>query len=63
MTHSSRSNNGNPPLPTRKKPPRPGSATTVQKPVKEDDLDRAIENTFPASDPVSVDTRVPRGEP
>lgn len=50
------------PFPTKDNPPEPGSEKEVQKPVREETLDEAIEETFPASDPVSVDTSRPKGE-
>ena len=48
---------GKPPFPTRENPPQPGSGKKTQQPVREQVLDEAIEETFPASDPISVDTR------
>ncbi len=50
-----------PPFPTKDNPPKPGSQKAIKKPVREAALDEAIEETFPASDPVSVDTRTPEG--
>ena len=46
-----------PPFPTRENPPRSSASKESQKPVDEETLDEAIEETFPASDPISVDTR------
>lgn len=59
MTDEKRNDGGKPPFPTRENPPAPGAAKKVEKPVREDTLDEAIEDTFPASDPISVDTRKP----
>ena len=50
-----------PPFPTKDNPPKPGAEKQPAKPVAEEALDEAIEETFPASDPVSVDTRKPEG--
>ena len=52
----------NPPFPTKDNPPKPGSQKTIDKPVKEETLDEAIQDTFPASDPVAVDTRKTEGD-
>ena len=49
-----------PPFPTRENPPKPDTDKKSQKPVSEEVLDEAIEETFPASDPISVDTRKPQ---
>lgn len=62
MTDDEKPGSGKPPFPTRDNPPRPGSEKKIDKPVTEDTLDDAIEDTFPASDPVSVDTRKPQDE-
>lgn len=35
---------------------RPKSAATPAKPKHQSDLDKALENTFPASDPVAIGT-------
>ena len=53
---------GKPPFPTRHNPPPAGAQKKIEKPVSEGTLDEAIEDTFPASDPVSVDTRKPQGK-
>lgn len=47
------------PFPTKDNPPTPGAEKQPAKPVDEETLDEAIEDTFPASDPISVDTRKP----
>lgn len=62
MTDSKRPDGERPPFPTRDNPPKPGTEKNIQKPVSETTLDSAIEDTFPASDPVSVDTRQPQGD-
>lgn len=62
MTDDRTPQGGKPPFPTRNNPPQPGTEKKVEKPVAERTLDDAIEDTFPASDPVSVDTRKPEGE-
>lgn len=50
------------PFPTKDNPREPRSIKRTQKPVSEEVLDEAVENTFPASDPVSVDTSKPEVE-
>lgn len=50
------------PFPTRDHPPAPDAAKKPAKPITEDVLDEAIEESFPASDPVAVDTRKPKDE-
>jgi len=50
------------PFPTKDNPPKPGTQEKPAKPVDEATLDEAIEETFPASDPVSVDTRQPQDD-
>jgi hypothetical protein len=62
MTDVKRSDTGKPPFPTRDNPPKPGAEKKVDKPVAEETLDEAIEESFPASDPVSVDTRKPQDD-
>jgi len=62
MTDDTRTDNGKPPFPTRDNPPRPGAGKKTEKPVTEETLDEAIEESFPASDPVSVGTRKPQGD-
>lgn len=62
MTNKNMPDNGKTPFPTRENPPAPGAAKKPAKPVTEDILDEAIEESFPASDPVAVDTRKPKGE-
>ncbi|HLU78683.1 MAG TPA: hypothetical protein VKZ52_03850 [Burkholderiaceae bacterium] len=49
------------PFPTKDHPPRPDAESKPAKPVDEEMLDEAIEETFPASDPIAVDTRKPEG--
>jgi len=60
MTDDTQSQRGKPPFPTRDNPPKRETAKKPAKPVREEILDEAIEETFPASDPISVDTRQPR---
>ncbi len=62
MHDSKRPDGGKPPFPTRDNPPKPGTEKKVDKPVTEETLDEAIEESFPASDPVSVGTRKPQDE-
>lgn len=62
MTDQKRPDGGKPPFPTKDNPPKPGTETKVEKPVTEDALDEAIQETFPASDPVSVGTQKPQDE-
>jgi len=50
------------PFPTKENPPNPDAEKKPAKPVDEETLDDAIEDTFPASDPISVDTRNPKGQ-
>lgn len=50
------------PFPTKDNPPKPDAEKKPAQPIKERTLDEALEDTFPASDPVSVDTRKPGGE-
>lgn len=50
------------PFPTKNNPPKPATQEKPAKPVDEATLDEAIDETFPASDPVSVDTRQPQGD-
>lgn len=62
MTDESKPEGNKPPFPTRENPPSKDTEKKIEKPVTEDTLDDAIEDTFPASDPISVDTRKPQGE-
>jgi len=52
------------PFPTRQSHPEPGQDTAPGRQPKpgseEDTLDHGLEETFPASDPVSISTRKPR---
>lgn len=60
MTETKKQESGKPPFPTRDNPPQRGAEKKVELPVTEERLDEAIEESFPASDPISVDTRKPR---
>ncbi len=63
MTDTTRSDSGKPPFPTRDNPPKPGAEKAApEKPVTEETLDEAIEESFPASDPISVGTKKPQDE-
>lgn len=62
MTEDTKSHGGKPPFPTRDNPPTPGVDRKRAKPIREETLDEAIEESFPASDPISVDTRKPRDQ-
>lgn len=62
MTDTKRPAGGKPPFPTRDNPPKPGTEKKSDKTVTEETLDEAIEESFPASDPVSVGTRKPQDE-
>lgn len=62
MTDNTRPDGGKPPFPTREHPPKPGTEKKIEKSVTEETLDDAIEDTFPASDPISVDTRKPQDD-
>ena len=57
MTDNTKPQGGKPPFPTRDNPPTPDNEKKKDKPVREETLDEAIDETFPASDPISVDTR------
>lgn len=59
MSDTRKPEDGKPPFPTRDNPPKPGAEKKVDLPVTEERLDEAIEESFPASDPISVDTRKP----
>lgn len=62
MTNDKHPDSGKPPFPTRDNPPQPGAQKKIEKPTTEETLDHAIEDTFPASDPISVDTRKPQSD-
>ena len=60
MTDSNRPDSDTLPFPTRDHPPKAGTGKKAERPVTEETLDEAIEESFPASDPVSVGTRKPQ---